>query len=59
MWGLGGPRVVVFGVFVGNGAVVVAFVDVVVVAVVVAVVADVVTMVIPHPEGQICLVTFR
>ena len=55
MWGLGGPRVVVFGVVVGNGTVVVAFVDVVVVAVV----ADVVTMVIPHPEGQICLVTFR
>ena len=51
MWGLGGPRVVVFGVVVGNGAVVVSFV--------VAVVADVVTMVIPHPEGQICLVTFR
>ena len=51
MWGLGGPRVVVFGVVVGNGTVVVAFVDVVV--------ADVVTMVIPHPEGQICLVTFR
>ena len=51
MWGLGGPRVVVFGEVVGNGTVVVAFVDVVVVAVV--------TMVIPHPEGQICLVTFR
>ena len=47
---MGGPRVVVFGVVVGNGTVVVAFVDVVV---------AVVTMVIPHPEGQICLVTFR
>ena len=55
MWGLGGPRVVVFGVVVGNGTVVVAFVDVVVAAVVVAVVM----MVIPHPEDQICLVTFR
>ena len=44
---MGGPRVVVFGVVVGNGTVVVAFV------------VDVVTMVIPHPEGQICLVTFR
>ena len=42
--------VVVFGVVVAL-AFVVAFVDVVV--------SDVVTMVIPHPEGQICLVTFR